>query len=75
MHYNIKNLIKQYRSKDRGACDLYASDIQQLMDLVTDRSNACNIMWESISYAWDAGYMAGYNKAKKEARKENKNDF
>lgn len=70
MHYNIKNLIEQYDKEDKGKADLLASDIQQLYDTAQNSNVMQEIIWDAIINSWKAGYSAGYNKAKREARKK-----
>lgn len=71
MHYNITKLIDQYKSEDIGGSELLASDIQTFIEMATTprTKSTVDMLWDAITNAWDAGYMAGYNKAKKDARK------
>ena len=72
MHYNIESLINQYDKKVKIQCELYVSDIDKLFD-ISIKSNKLgfkDIAYRSISNGWKAGYMAGYNKAKREAQKK-----
>lgn len=72
---DIEKLIKDYKktfssTKKKGA--FYAQDYFQIMDISEAESHGKNIEWHAVFNALHAGFMIGYNCAKRESRKQAK---
>lgn len=66
----IERAIAEYQKKFEGA--FYTGDLIQVKDLAEEQGGASfeNVLLWAISYALNAGYVIGYRRAKRDAKKK-----